>query len=61
MFPFSNCFQIPALNCKFKRLTISPQRMTLLVKIMLTVVDKGPYWEGSEYVFPCTISDLELF
>ena len=32
---------IPQLNYKFKRLTISPQRMTLLVNIMLRIVDKS--------------------
>ena len=40
MFPFSTCYQIPRLNCKFKRLDVSPQPMTLLVKTKLTIVEK---------------------
>ena len=41
MFPFFNCYQIPQLNLKFKRLVVSPQRMTLLVKNILTIVEKN--------------------
>ena len=38
--PFFNCYQIPQLNCKYKILSVSPQRMTMLVKIKLTRRDK---------------------
>ena len=40
--PFFNCCQIPQLNCKFKGLTVIPQRMILLVKIILKV-NKGKF------------------
>ena len=40
MFPFFNCSQNPQVNFKFKTLTVSPQCMTLLVKIMLVIVEK---------------------
>ena len=39
-FSFFNFQQIPQLNYKFKGLAVSPQRMTLLVKIMRTIVGK---------------------
>ena len=39
MFPSFNCYQTPQLNYEFKRSAVSPQRMTLLVKIMLTTVE----------------------
>lgn len=40
-FPFFNCYQISQLNCRVKRLLVSPQHMTLLVKIMLTTSGKS--------------------
>ena len=40
MFPFLDYYQISQLNCKFNRLVAIPQRMILLMKIILTIVEK---------------------
>ena len=40
-FPFLKCYQIPQLNCKFKRLVVSPRYIALLVKIKLTIVGES--------------------
>ena len=40
MFLFFNCYQIPQLSYKFKRLAISLHHIILMVKIMLTFVGK---------------------
>ena len=40
MLKFFNCYQIAQLNCKFKRLAVSPQVHELLEKIMPTIVEK---------------------
>ena len=42
MSPFFNFYHIPQINCKFTRLAISPLcSITLLMKIMLTIVEKS--------------------
>ena len=79
MFPFFNCYEIPQLKCKFKRLSISPQRMAWIVKIMLIIEEKSffhtnkckcmsvnveielPICEENGHVFPCSISNPDLF
>ena len=41
MFLFFNCYQIPQLNWRLKRLAVIPQSMALLVKILVTILEKS--------------------
>ena len=76
MFKFFDCYQIPQLNCKFKRLVVSPQRMIVAGEnhannfkekffytnkcMLLNIGIELPICEGNGYDFPCSVSKLSM-